>query len=349
MKCLRASTATVAAVSLLATGLLAGCGRGDNVDRVDRVDASNVPRLRPHVRDASSGGPKVVQPTGPRSTFTTARTTGDDGTKIVKTRWHGKKSGFTGDIWAWVPPQYNDPRYAKSGFPVLIALPGAYGYPNNYWIGGDFQLQEKVAEWSQEGKTLPFILVMPVLNPKKKYFDGSDIPGQPKMGTWLAEDVPDFARANFRTYESRDGWAFMGSSSGGFAAMKTVLKYPNKFKAVIANGPDVAPDSPMWKGHPREKQANDPGWLARRLRSKGAPDIYMAFELGSTEEAVPIVKKFMRDHTGGPLHTTLFEIPNGRHSGHTYILKMADSLHWISEKMLGPVPAALPNTSRPES
>ncbi|MFH9226238.1 alpha/beta hydrolase [Streptomyces lydicus] len=323
-----------AAMSALALGLLAGCGGGDV------VDASRVPRLRAQPADAANGKPGVVMPRGPHSAFTPFRTTGNDGTQVVTTKWSGRKSGFTGDIWVWLPPQYHQPQYARSGFPVLIALPGAYGYPFNYWAGAPFALEERIAEWSQQGKTLPFIVVMPVLNPAKKYYDGSDIPGQPKMGTWLTEDVPDFARANFRTYGSRDGWAFMGSSSGGFAALKAVLKQPERFKAAIVNGPDTAPDSPMWQGHPEEMRANDPRYLARQLAARRGPQVYLAFELGSLEAAVPDVKRFVRDYTGGPIHSTLFEIPDGVHSAHTYIQRMADSLHWISEQMQGPVPSA---------
>ena len=331
MKCLRFG----ATVSVIAVGLLAGCGS----QGTDTVDASRVPRLRMQIADDANGAPRVVPPRGPRSAFLPYRATGDDGTRVVKTTWHGRRSGFTGDIWAWVPPQYHQPEYAKSGFPVLIALPGAWGYPSNYWADAPFALEERVAEWSRQGKTLPFIVVMPVLNPAKRYYDGSDIPGQPKMGSWLTEDVPDFVRANFRTYDSRDGWAFMGSSSGGFAGLKAVLKHPQKFKAVIANGPDTAPDSPLWKGHPAEMRANDPRWLARQLVARKGPEVYLAFELGTEEVAVPDVKRFIRDHTGGPIHSTLFEIPGGEHSGHTYIQRMADSLHWISEQMRGPLPA----------
>ncbi|MGW7577755.1 alpha/beta hydrolase [Streptomyces sp. NPDC054765] len=331
MKCLRVS----AAVNVVALGLLAGCGGGGR----DIVDASSVPRLRAHAADALNGKPRVVEPRGPRSTFTPFRTTDANGTQVVTTKWHGRKSGFTGDIWAWVPPEYHQPQYAGSAFPVLIALPGAYGYPFNYWAGDTYGLEERMAEWSRQGKTLPFIVVMPVLNPGKRYYDGSDIPGQPKMGTWLTEDVPDFARANFRTYDSRDGWAFMGSSSGGFAALKAVLKESQKFKAAIVNGPDTAPDSPLWQGHPAEMRANDPRHLARRLAARKSLPVYLAFELGSKEVAVPDVKRFINDYTGGPVHSTLFEIPDGVHSGHTYIRRMADSLHWISEQMQGPVPS----------
>lgn len=86
---------------------------------------------------------------------------------------------------------------------------------------------------------------MPVLNPgtdkQEDHHDGSDIPGRPKMGTWLTEDVPDFVRANFRTFTSRDGWAFMGSSSGGFAGLKSVLKHPDKLKAVTPPAPTSSP------------------------------------------------------------------------------------------------------------
>ncbi|MER7985606.1 alpha/beta hydrolase-fold protein [Streptomyces noursei] len=327
-----------AAVCVLALGLLTACGGPGQ----DVVDSSDVPRLRAHAADAVNGRPRTVLPQGPRSVFTTYRTTGDDGTKVLHTKWHGRASGYTGDVWAWVPPQYDQPQYARSGFPVLIALPGAWGYPANYWTDAPFALEERLAEWSKQGKTLPFILVMPVLNPRKTYYDGSDIPGQPKMGSWLTKDVPDFARANFRTYGSRDGWAYMGSSSGGFAALKAVLKEPQRFKAAIVNGPDTAPDSPLWKGHPAEELANDPRHLARHLVARGGPQVYLAFELGSKEDAVPDVKRFIGGYTNGargPIHSTLFEIPDGVHSGHTYIKRMADSLHWISEQMQGPVAA----------
>ncbi len=336
MKGLRVwAVVSAVAVALLLAGL-AGCG----ILGAHTAGASGTARPPARTADGGNGRLRMVPPLGPRSAFLPFRSTGADGTAVVTTRWHGRKSGFTGDIWAWVPPQYHRPEYARSGFPVLIALPGAWGYPFNYWAGEGFALEERIARWSRQGRTLPFIVVMPVLNPGKKYHDGSDIPGRPKMGTWLTEDVPAFARANFRTYDGREGWAFMGSSSGGFAALKAVLKYPQKFKAAVVNGPDTAPDSPMWRGHRAAKRANDPRRLARQLIQRHGPEIYLAFELGSDEAAVPDVKGFIRDHTGGPIHTTLFETPHGVHSGHTYLRRMAESLHWISEQMQGPVPSA---------
>ncbi|MEV6395481.1 alpha/beta hydrolase-fold protein [Streptomyces sp. NPDC051907] len=287
---------------------------------------------------------KVLMPTGPKASFKNAKTL-DDGTHIAVTTLEGGKSGFKGKVWVWAPKQYFESEYANSGFPVMIALPGGPGYPTNYWMGADLGLQTSIAEWSKQGKSKPFILAMPVLNPGPDdgglYWDGSDIPGQPKMGTWLTEDVPNLIKANFRTIKSRDGWAFMGSSTGGFASLKAVLKHPDKFKAAIASGPDIVPDSRLWKGHEKEKAQNNPKVLAKELIAKGGPDVYLAFQVGTAESnanTLPDVKSFIAAYGKGPIHTSLLEIQGGKHSARTYVPNMGKGpIQFISEVMEGPV------------
>ncbi|MFJ3927997.1 alpha/beta hydrolase [Streptomyces sp. NPDC090022] len=287
--------------------------------------------------DARAG---VRLPTGPQAEFIRTNKM-PDGTQIAQTTLKGAKSGFTGDVWVWVPKEYYDKQYAKSAFPVLISLPGGRGYPKNYWgTGPGLGLQQAVIDGAKEGKSLPFILVMPVINADtKNHFDGSDIPGQPKMGTWMADDVPDFVRANFRTFTSRDGWAFMGSSSGGFGALKHVLKHPDRFKAVIASGVDIVPDSPLWKGNTQAMDANNPEKLAQKLIAKGGPDVYINFQIGTAESGRDKAEKFMRDYTKGPVHTRLQVIQDGEHNGKSYVRGMREgSLEWISKVMSPPTP-----------
>ncbi|MEV7420468.1 alpha/beta hydrolase-fold protein [Streptomyces sp. NPDC089919] len=287
----------------------------------------------------------VSFPTGPEARFVRA-TRLADGTEIGKTTLAGAKSGFTGNVWVWTPKEYSEPRYARSAFPVLIALPGGHGYPTNYWMGTGLGLQKAVSDGVAAGTSLPFILVMPVINPDKKfYYDGADIPGHPKMGTWMAEDVPDFVKANFRTYRSRDGWAFMGSSSGGFVGLKTVVQHPERFKAVIASGPDTAPDSPLWKGHRAAMDANNPEKLAQKLIDRKGPDIYVNFQIGTMESGKAKVDRFVRNWGRGPVHTTVRVIQGGGHNGKDYVRGMKEgSLEWISKVLKGPV-AGPPVTS----
>ncbi|MFF3084034.1 alpha/beta hydrolase-fold protein [Streptomyces nojiriensis] len=288
-----------------------------------------------------SGDPDVALPAGPRSGFKQT-TKLDDGTIIAKTRLAGAKSGFEGDVWVWAPKEYDDPKYAKSGFPVLIALPGGNGFPDNYWADRSLGLQKAISDGAKAGTSLPFVVVMPVLNPDAKYYyDGSDIPGQAKMGTWMAEDVPDFVKANFRTYKSRDGWAFMGSSSGAFVGMKTVLQHPDRFKAVIASGGEIVPDSPLWKGHQAEMDANNPEKLAQKLIDSKGPEVYINFQIGTKESGKERMTKFQQQYGKGPVKMTIRDIQNGEHNGWHYVRGMKEgSLEWVSKVLKGPKPEA---------
>jgi S-formylglutathione hydrolase FrmB len=314
---------------------------GNAGGNIPRTPLRNAPRNQNATTLPGPVGRKSLarMPTGPEASFTVQRTVEDRGsTKIGMTSYHGRKSGFTGKVWVWAPPQYFQPEYATKGFPVLIALPGGLGYPTNYWFGPDLQLQEDVYDWSQDGKSLPFIVVMPALNPDKQYHDCSDIPGQQKMGTWLTQDVPDLVRENFRTLGTRDGWGFMGSSSGGFCALKSVLQYPGTFKAAIASGPDIVPDSPLWRGNAAAMRANDPRQLAEQLIRKGGPDVYLGFQVGSMERFDMVtVKRFIDQHGKGPVHARLQVIDGGRHTARSYLKGMAaGTMQWISERMRGP-------------
>ncbi|UQA94629.1 alpha/beta hydrolase [Streptomyces halobius] len=289
-----------------------------------------------------SGDASVRMPTGPQAEFRIANTL-DDGTKIGVTTLHGKESGFTGKVWVWAPKEYYEERYRKSAFPVLIALPGGPGYPMNYWMGTDLKLQSTISELAAQGKSKPFIVVMPVLNPDADhYYDGSDIPGRPKMGTWMSDDVPDLVKANFRTYASRDGWAFMGSSSGGFVGLKQVLQHPDRFKAVIASGPDTRPDSPLWRGHEKEMQANDPERLAKALAARpGAPDVHLQFQTGTRESGRQNLERFVREYGKGPVKAHLHIIQDGGHNARGYVQGMREStLEAISKVLRGPEPSA---------
>ncbi|WP_435886117.1 alpha/beta hydrolase [Streptomyces erythrochromogenes] len=304
-------------------------------------DAGKPDAGKPAAEAKPSGDPDVLMPTGPKSDFKQT-TKLDDGTIIAKTRLTGAKSGFEGDVWVWAPKQYDDPKYAKSGFPVLIALPGGNGFPANYWSDRSLGLQKAISEGAQAGTSLPFIVIMPVLNPDAKYYyDGSDIPGQAKMGTWMAEDVPDFVKANFRTYKSRDGWAFMGSSSGAFVGMKTVLQHPDKFKAVIASGGEIVPDSPLWKGHQAEMDANNPEKLAQKLIDTKGPEVYINFQIGTKESGKERMTKFQQQYGKGPIKMTIRDIQNGEHNGWHYVRGMKEgSLEWISKVLKAPKPEA---------
>ncbi|MYV77363.1 hypothetical protein GT352_26035, partial [Streptomyces sp. SID1046] len=185
--------------SAVAVVLLAGAGAGAILWATDRFDGNgeSVSYAKPSTgagKDKETGaGKQAAAPTAdpdvslPAGPFTDFKQTVklEDGTRISKARVKGAKSGFDGSVWVWTPKEYDRPEYAKSAFPVMIALPGGNGNADNYWATmPKLGLHKAIAEGAAAGKSLPFIVVMPILNPDAKYYyDGSDIPGQAKMGT----------------------------------------------------------------------------------------------------------------------------------------------------------------------
>lgn len=267
----------MSAVALAVAGVVAGGVLTYSGASPDAGDTGDTVRIDVGAGRAK-GAPVDAQtelPTGPAPELRIAATIPEDGSKVLVTTLAGKKSGFTGKVWLWLPPQYKEERYAHSGFPVMIALPGGPGFPVNYWMDRNLKLEASISRWSKDGSSLPFILAMPVLNPQTDgkeglYWDGSDIPGQPRMGTWLTEDVPDLVRSAFRTIKSRDGWAFMGSSTGGFAGLKAVLQKPDRFKAVIAGGRTSCPTPACGRGiRGRSWRTARPGWRSGSSTATG--------------------------------------------------------------------------------
>ncbi len=132
----------------------------------------------------------------------------------------------------------------------------------------------------------------------------------------------------------------MGSSTGGSAGLKSVLQKPDKFKAVIASGPDIVPDSLLWAGHDKEKADNNSKVLAQRLIAKGGPEVYLGIQVGASESVKPPIDKFVSAYGNkGPVKTKYFVIQGGEHNAATYVPNMETGglIQWISKHMQGPV------------
>ncbi|MFF7456247.1 alpha/beta hydrolase [Kitasatospora sp. NPDC008115] len=276
---------------------------------------------------------KVLMPTGPQAAFSKARDTAAG--QIMMTTLAGPKSGVTGKVWVWVPPEYNDPKYAKTGFPVLTLYAGGQSAGYNTWTDNQLPIQEIDADLARQGKAHPFIMIMPVQNLESneaKALECADIPGQPKMGTWMAEDVPDFVRANFRTVKGRDGWGLMGASTGAFCSAKLALQYPDRFKAAVPIDGYFNPDSPLWRGHEAERQANSPDLLV----AQGKADVRMlATAGGGNAYEMRLVKAWIAK-AAPPLTVEYYEQPGGKHLTSDFKKMIPDTLQWLSRNLAGP-------------
>ncbi|MFC5182714.1 alpha/beta hydrolase [Actinomadura harenae] len=281
--------------------------------------------------------PPVVMPTGPKAHFRFSHNT--SGGPIMVTTLKGAKSGVTGKVWVWLPPEYKDKRYAKSGFPVLTLYTGNTGVNYNFWAHEEVEPIQKVAvQMRKRHKAHPFIMVMPVLQMSTRQdTECSDIPGMPKMGTFLGDDVYRMVKANFRTLPGRDGWGLGGASSGAFCAVKLALQHPDRYRSAMSWAGYFAPEpqaGPRWT--PQQMSANSPTEMVKKR-----PDVRLFLLAGdrklfrSDKERIMAFKQIVRPPT-----TVQVEIQkNGGHYTADLQKLLPDILTWFTKNLEGPVPA----------
>ena len=97
----------------------------------------------------------------------------------------GPASKVTGTVLVWLPPQYYEPAYAHTDFPVVELLPGTPGTAASWFLG--MQAPVMLGQEVARGAAHPFILVSAPINVDGDHNpDCSDIPHGPKVATWLA-------------------------------------------------------------------------------------------------------------------------------------------------------------------
>ncbi|MFG2820403.1 alpha/beta hydrolase [Kitasatospora sp. NPDC048365] len=332
----RAVLAGAAALALASS--LAACGSGGTTagDAKAALGPGGGASTTPSAAQSSTPPPKpkkVLQPTGPAADLAKVRDTAAG--PIMVTRLTGAKSGVTGQVWVWLPPQYNDPKYKDYGFPVLTLYAGGQSAGYNTWTDNQLPIQEIDNQLAAAGRTHPFIMIMPVQNLESneaKALECSDIPGQPKMGTWMAEDIPDFVRANFRTVKGRDGWAVAGASTGAFCSAKLALQHPDVFKAAVPIDGYWNPDSPLWKGHEQERVANSPDALA----AAGKADVRILATAGGANAYETRLVKAWIAKVAAPATVEYYEQPGGKHLTSDFKKMIPAILEWLGKNVTGP-------------
>lgn len=181
----------------------------------------------------------------------------------------GAQSKVTGDVVVWLPPQYNERQYAHTDFPVIQLLSGYPGSPGSWFRS--LKVTDVLAAEVQRLAARPVILVGAAINVDPPHNpDCSDIPGGPRVATWLTHDVRDLINSSFRTVTDRSGWGLMGYSEGGLCASKLLLQYPGEFAAAVSMSGDDHPDGDLLKPGTAAYNQNSPLWL---LQHRPAPNV----------------------------------------------------------------------------
>ena len=145
----------------------------------------------------------------------------------------GAQSGISQTVMTWLPPQYHDPLYAGTRFPVVMVLGGADVHIP--FVVQRLDFARTATQVIRSGAAAPFVAVFPEINVALPVeTECTDYPGSTQTYTWLNQDVRNWATGTLRVASDASHWSVMGWSTGGYCAALLHLRNPERFGAAAS-------------------------------------------------------------------------------------------------------------------
>jgi len=337
-------------VGLVVCGLLAGCGSSaqpvagasTSVSATSSRSAAGDPSS-PATATVTAGGPAGSGGGRPSASVAASAPQGHqpfkalptDVGRLLVTRLTGPVSHVSLRVWVWVPPQYDQPAYARTAFPALMLYPGGSGAGYNTWAGVQYHAREEDAAGAAAGRLTPFVFVMPEMQPgEHQDTECADLPGQPRIGTFLGVDVRRMVQDNFRVVPDRTGWGTAGASAGAYCAARIAFNHPDQYAAVVSIAGYFSIETPL-RGHDDPTvRAQDPAVLAT-----GRPPAVsvLLWAGGRNGPDLRDARGFLA-RVRPPTTAELRILPGGRHLTTDFARMMPDSLTFLSTHLAPPTP-----------
>lgn len=142
-------------------------------------------------------------------------------------KYRGPQSGLSLPVTVWMPAGADNAR----DLAVLEILPGFPGNPPA--IPRQLDLDRVLSTAIDAGAMPPTAVVIPHVALDRLEPDGFDLPGRPKIGTWIARDVPAMMAANFPVSREPAKWTIGGMSAGGYIGPALGAYTPDTFGNIL--------------------------------------------------------------------------------------------------------------------
>ncbi|GAA1986115.1 hypothetical protein GCM10009838_55710 [Catenulispora subtropica] len=264
-----------------------------------------------------------VRPPGPAQKFDKY---GEDS---LVTSFTGPKSGLGGqnDVMVWLPPQYNDPAYANTDFPVVMLFPGYPGSPQTWF--GNMAGQKELAKLVQQKASTPFVLAAVNISPIKGVnTDCTDIPNGAQVATYIAEDVRTMLQRTFRVTTDRTGWGMMGYSEGGLCAGKLLVQYPQYFGAAVQMSADVRPGGYVSKYGLDFANRNSTLWMLKN--HKPNPPVALLAAASAEDAGGSVLTDALSLHDAAPELVDVLKKDYGSHNTEVWKQWLPQAYGWLS-------------------
>lgn len=249
----------------------------------------------------------------------------------------GARSGINRSGAVYLPPQYFQPQYAHTRFPVVELLHGTPGRPADWVV--HLHIAATLDRMIAHRLLGPMIVVMPTMSIGHHYEECVDAPGA-LDDTYVTQDVRRDVLARFRASSTPAEWGVAGFSSGGYCAANLALRHPASFGAAgIMDGyfrPGDGPAAAALHSDPAAEQANDPLLAARRLgRSVAAlPSFWISAGTGNRADIA--AARAFTSALHGVEQVTLFRQPGAGHDFYAWGAATPRMLQWMWTQVAPP-------------
>jgi enterochelin esterase-like enzyme len=250
------------------------------------------------------------------------------GSTIQKLSVAGPASGLTLPVYVYLPAAYDqDPRIR---FPVIEALHGYPGSPRT-WINR-LAVQSYLDAEIRAGRMAPTVVLMPYQTPKQLLdTECTDLARGPKAETFLARDVPAWARSRFRVRTDRAGWGLIGYSAGGYCAVNLALRHPEQYAAGASLSGYGEPGITVGDGS--ERTTNNDDW---RLTHLAQPAVALYLAWAADDAATRRESLRLAGLATPPLAVTTAVVAHGGHSDAAWKAMEAPAFDWLSAHLARP-------------
>ncbi|WP_185921670.1 esterase family protein [Streptomyces sp. WAC06614] len=249
------------------------------------------------------------------------------GGRVRQTELDGKVSGVKGEVFVWLPPQYDDPAWKDRTFPVVELIPGVPGTGKSWFQG--LKVHQHLEPLMRSGKIQPFVLV----SPRTMLLGSADtgcanLPGKVNADSWLSVDVRKMVVDNFRVRPDAASWGVAGYSAGAYCAAKLAISHPDRYSAAVSlsgyNDPGQEPASLVGQDPELRRTHN----LVALLTAAPAPPPVSLWMSGAQADGYASgldLQKAARQPTA--VHA---ERVQGGHNIETWVRQLPQTFTWLS-------------------
>jgi enterochelin esterase-like enzyme len=253
----------------------------------------------------------------------------------------GEHTKISDHAYVFLPPQYFQPAYAHTGFPVITAYTGFPGEIET--LVDHLKTIQQFASLEQAGQVQPTILVLISQNvtmPRDN--DCLNIPHGPQVETFLTTDYQTAMRATYRVTDDPRGWGLEGYSEGGTCALEIAMRHPQLFSVVGDLGGDYADVEDAQTGNlfgPKGSKArtqllNDYN-IEWRLKHLPLPSVQVLVATTTKENDYKATEQFLQS-VKAPMSATPMLLKLGGHNFTTWAQEQGPAMAWMSQHMSPP-------------